>query len=70
MITEPGQAESILSNGQADAVFLARALLRDPYWPLHAAKELNAEDLVAGAISEGEGLNEFQNSNEFLIRQP
>jgi len=43
MITEPDQAESILSNGQADAVFLARALLRDPYWPLHAAKELKAE---------------------------
>ena len=43
MITEPGQAEDILSNGQADAVFLARALLRDPYWPLHAAKELKAE---------------------------
>lgn len=43
MITEPGQAESILSNGQADAVFLARALLRDPYWPLHAAKQLKAD---------------------------
>ena len=43
MITEPGQADRILSNGQADVVFLARALLRDPYWPLHAAKELNAE---------------------------
>jgi 2,4-dienoyl-CoA reductase-like NADH-dependent reductase (Old Yellow Enzyme family) len=43
MITEPGQAESILSNEQADAVFLARALLRDPYWPLHAARQLKAE---------------------------
>jgi 2,4-dienoyl-CoA reductase-like NADH-dependent reductase (Old Yellow Enzyme family) len=43
MITEPAQAESILWSGHADAVFLARALLRDPYWPLHAAKELKAE---------------------------
>jgi 2,4-dienoyl-CoA reductase-like NADH-dependent reductase (Old Yellow Enzyme family) len=43
MITEAGQAEVILSNGQADAIFLARAMLRDPYWPLHAAKELKAD---------------------------
>jgi 2,4-dienoyl-CoA reductase-like NADH-dependent reductase (Old Yellow Enzyme family) len=43
MLTEPDQAESILANGQADAVFLARALLRDPYWPLHAARQLGVE---------------------------
>ena len=40
LITEPVQAEHILATGQADAVFLARALLRDPYWPRHAAKAL------------------------------
>jgi 2,4-dienoyl-CoA reductase-like NADH-dependent reductase (Old Yellow Enzyme family) len=40
LITEPVQAEHILATGQADAVCLARALLRDPYWPLHAAKTL------------------------------
>ena len=40
MITEAKQAESIISEGQADVVLLARELLRDPYWPLHAAKEL------------------------------
>ena len=40
LITEPVQAEHILSTGQADAVCLARALLRDPYWPRHAAKAL------------------------------
>jgi 2,4-dienoyl-CoA reductase-like NADH-dependent reductase (Old Yellow Enzyme family) len=40
MITEPVQAEHILSTGQADAVILARELLRDPYWPLRAAREL------------------------------
>jgi 2,4-dienoyl-CoA reductase-like NADH-dependent reductase (Old Yellow Enzyme family) len=40
MITEPAQAEAIVAGGEADAVFLARALLRDPYWPLHAAHAL------------------------------
>jgi 2,4-dienoyl-CoA reductase-like NADH-dependent reductase (Old Yellow Enzyme family) len=43
MITEPFQAEHILVTGQADAVFLARELLRDPYWPLHAARELHTD---------------------------
>jgi 2,4-dienoyl-CoA reductase-like NADH-dependent reductase (Old Yellow Enzyme family) len=40
MITEPEHAEQILAAGQADAVMLARALLHDPYWPLHAAEAL------------------------------
>ena len=43
MITEPKQAEEILTKGQADAIVMARAFLRDPYWPLHAAKELGAD---------------------------
>lgn len=43
LITEALQAEQIISSGEADAVFLARAMLRDPYWPLHAAKELKAD---------------------------
>ncbi|MDB5334277.1 MAG: namA 1 [Phycisphaerales bacterium] len=43
MITEPLQAEQIMANGQADVVLLARELLRDPYWPLHAAEELGAD---------------------------
>jgi 2,4-dienoyl-CoA reductase-like NADH-dependent reductase (Old Yellow Enzyme family) len=42
MITEPWQAEQVLAEGSADAVFLARALLRDPNWPLRAAHELGA----------------------------
>ncbi|WNI19113.1 NADH:flavin oxidoreductase/NADH oxidase [Actinacidiphila sp. ITFR-21] len=41
-ITEPHQAETILASGQADAVLLARALLRQPSWPLRAAYELGA----------------------------
>jgi 2,4-dienoyl-CoA reductase-like NADH-dependent reductase (Old Yellow Enzyme family) len=40
MITEAEQAEAILRAGQADLIFLARELLRDPYWPLHAAQKL------------------------------
>jgi 2,4-dienoyl-CoA reductase-like NADH-dependent reductase (Old Yellow Enzyme family) len=40
LITSPAQADQIVRNGEADVVFLARALLRDPYWPLHAAHEL------------------------------
>ncbi|MGH9482282.1 MAG: hypothetical protein ACRD1L_09340 [Terriglobales bacterium] len=43
MITAPVQADHILRTGQADAVVLARELLRDPYWPLRAAKELGHE---------------------------
>ncbi len=41
LITEPTQAEAIVAGGRADAVLLARELLRDPYWPLRAARELN-----------------------------
>jgi 2,4-dienoyl-CoA reductase-like NADH-dependent reductase (Old Yellow Enzyme family) len=43
LITVPELAEEIVANGRADAVLLARELLRDPYWPLHAAKALGAE---------------------------
>jgi 2,4-dienoyl-CoA reductase-like NADH-dependent reductase (Old Yellow Enzyme family) len=42
-ITSAHQAEQIIRNGQADLVVLARQMLRDPYWPLHAAAELRAE---------------------------
>jgi 2,4-dienoyl-CoA reductase-like NADH-dependent reductase (Old Yellow Enzyme family) len=40
MITDAAQAENILVTGQADVVFMAREFLRDPYFPLHAAKAL------------------------------
>ena len=38
MITEPAQAETILADGQADLIVMAREFLRDPYWPRRAAK--------------------------------
>jgi 2,4-dienoyl-CoA reductase-like NADH-dependent reductase (Old Yellow Enzyme family) len=43
LITEPAQAEQIVATGLADAVILARELLRNPYWPLMAARALKAE---------------------------
>lgn len=42
-ITDPMQAEQIVHTGDADLVLLAREMLRDPYWPLHAARALKAE---------------------------
>jgi 2,4-dienoyl-CoA reductase-like NADH-dependent reductase (Old Yellow Enzyme family) len=42
MITDASQADQTIRSGQADLVLLARELLRDPYWPLHAAAELGA----------------------------
>lgn len=43
LITSPVQAEQIVANGQADAVLLARELLRNPYWPLDAARALGVD---------------------------
>lgn len=43
LITAAVQAEQIVATGQADVVFLARELLRNPYWPMQAAQELKAE---------------------------
>lgn len=43
LITQAAQAEQIIARNQADAVFLGRELLRNPYWPLQAAHELGVE---------------------------
>lgn len=43
LVTDPEQAERIIAGGDADVVLLARELLRNPYWPLHAARILGAE---------------------------
>jgi 2,4-dienoyl-CoA reductase-like NADH-dependent reductase (Old Yellow Enzyme family) len=43
LITDAKQAEQIIVTGDADCVLLARQFLRDPYFPLHAAKELGVE---------------------------
>lgn len=43
LITTAQEAESILQNEQADLIILARQMLRDPYFPLHAARELGVD---------------------------
>jgi len=40
LITTPELAEEIVRNGRADVVAMGRELLRNPYWPLHAARAL------------------------------
>ena len=47
MITEAAQADKIIQTGEADLVLLAREFLREPYWPLKAAKELGVPVHVA-----------------------
>jgi 2,4-dienoyl-CoA reductase-like NADH-dependent reductase (Old Yellow Enzyme family) len=42
LITEPSQADGIIAGGGADVVLIARASLRDPYFPRRAAQELGA----------------------------
>ncbi len=46
LITEPQQAQDIVAEGRADLVLLARAVLRDPYWPARAAVALGRVDAV------------------------
>jgi 2,4-dienoyl-CoA reductase-like NADH-dependent reductase (Old Yellow Enzyme family) len=43
LITQPDQAERIVADNRADVVLLGREFLRDPYWPLHAARALGAD---------------------------
>jgi 2,4-dienoyl-CoA reductase-like NADH-dependent reductase (Old Yellow Enzyme family) len=43
MITDPAQADQIVRSGQADVVILARQFLREPYWPLLAARALGRD---------------------------
>ena len=43
LITSPMQAESVVRTNQSDVVILAREILRNPYWPLQAAKQLNVD---------------------------
>jgi len=56
MITAPAQADEIIRNGRADLVLLARASLRDPYWPLHAARELRQTDKLTPPLQYGRAL--------------
>ena len=46
LISDPKQADEIVGTGKADMVFLAREMLRDPYWPLHAATALGRREAL------------------------
>jgi 2,4-dienoyl-CoA reductase-like NADH-dependent reductase (Old Yellow Enzyme family) len=46
LITEARHAEEILQKGQADFIALARELLWNPHWPVHAARELGVPDYL------------------------
>jgi 2,4-dienoyl-CoA reductase-like NADH-dependent reductase (Old Yellow Enzyme family) len=50
LITEPGKADAIITSGEADLVFLAREMLREPYWALKAGRALGAGARVACPI--------------------
>ena len=50
LLTDPHHVEEILCSGRADLTALGRALLRDPYWVLHAARRAGSGLSVAGAV--------------------
>ena len=56
LITEPEQAEQIIQMGEADAVFLARAFLRNPRWTLFAAEKLGVKIPWAHPLERGQTL--------------
>ncbi len=43
VIVDADQAEDIVASGRADLVALGREIMYDPFWPLHAAQQLNAD---------------------------
>jgi 2,4-dienoyl-CoA reductase-like NADH-dependent reductase (Old Yellow Enzyme family) len=53
LISEARQADAIVRDGRADAVLIARQSLRDPYWPLRAARELGVDLQVTTQYSRG-----------------
>jgi 2,4-dienoyl-CoA reductase-like NADH-dependent reductase (Old Yellow Enzyme family) len=58
LITEPVLAEEIVRTGKADLVFLARQMLREPYWPIRAARELGRPEAVKFPIQYGHYLKD------------
>ena len=50
MITDPAQADQIIRAGQADIILMARESLRDPNWPLRAARALQVKPLPAAPL--------------------
>ena len=70
LITKPEQAEEIISKGQADLILMAREMLRDPYFPLHAATEMGIDIDWPEAICKSKkeiGIKQFRVSS---VQQP
>lgn len=57
LITEPEQAQAVVAEGKADMVLVARAVLRDPYWPIRAAVALGRPDAVKAPPQYDRGWN-------------
>jgi 2,4-dienoyl-CoA reductase-like NADH-dependent reductase (Old Yellow Enzyme family) len=57
LITEPEQAQALVAEGKADMVLLARAVLRDPYWPMRAAAALGQNGAVKAPPQYDRGWN-------------
>lgn len=57
LITEPEQAQAVVAERQADMVLLARAVLRDPYWPMRAAAVLGRAEAVKAPPQYDRGWN-------------
>ncbi len=53
LISDPKMADQIVRHGQADAVLIARQSLRDPYWPLRAARALEVDMPVPAQYERG-----------------
>ncbi len=71
MITSPTQAEHIVFSGQADAVLIARELLRDPYFPMRAARELAQEvTWPAQVLARGPTRREAPPAHRTFVRNP
>jgi 2,4-dienoyl-CoA reductase-like NADH-dependent reductase (Old Yellow Enzyme family) len=68
LITEPAQAEAILRDGKADIVAIAREMLCDPYWPVHAAKALGLPDWL-DVLPENYAFRLFPREQEQRSRQ-
>ena len=56
LITEPEQAQYIIETGEADAVFLARAMIRNPRWALSAAEKLGVKIEWPHQLERGQSL--------------
>ncbi|CAB4584935.1 MAG: oxidoreductase [Actinobacteria bacterium] len=56
LITEPEQAQYIIETGEADAVFLARAMIRNPRWALNAAEKLGVKIAWPHQLERGQSI--------------